>query len=149
MDLKFPATQPDQSLCFENKRRIINEKHSAWMEQRDRALAAEKDGHCVPTLRGTLDDIHKAAMAAVSWARCWMWEAHAGTYASRRPHVPQSDVCPRSSMSSVARFWRRRQNGREKRRPPRLWRLAGMGEGVVVQLECRVSDQCLQGPPVL
>jgi hypothetical protein len=67
MDLKFPATQPDQMLCFENKRRIINEKHSAWMQQRDAALAAENesapDG---PSLRGTLADVHREAMAAIS-----------------------------------------------------------------------------------
>ena len=67
MDLKFPATQPDQTLCFENKRRIINEKHSAWMEQRDRALAAEKDRpDDAPSLRATLDDVHRDAMAAIS-----------------------------------------------------------------------------------
>eukprot|EP01047_Picozoa_sp_COSAG01_P094335 COSAG01_NODE_25270_length_750_cov_1.333333_1_plen_206_part_10 len=60
MDLRFPATQPDQTLCVENKRRIINGKHSAWMEQRGRALAAETDGHSVPTLRGTLDDKAKS-----------------------------------------------------------------------------------------
>lgn len=66
MDLKFPATQPDQTLCFENKRRIIHEKHSAWMEQRDQALAADKDGNSTPTLSETLDDIHAASLAAVS-----------------------------------------------------------------------------------
>ena len=37
MDLKFPATEPDQTLCFENKRRIISDKHAAWMAQRERA----------------------------------------------------------------------------------------------------------------
>jgi hypothetical protein len=67
MDLKFPATQPDQMLCFENKRRIINEKHSAWMQQRDRALAAESDSAPEgPSLRSTLDDVHREAMAAIS-----------------------------------------------------------------------------------
>ena len=67
MDLKFPATQPDQTLCFENKRRIINEKHSAWMEQRGRALAAEKDRpDDAPSLRATLDGVHRDAMAAIS-----------------------------------------------------------------------------------
>ena len=67
MDLKFPATQPDQTLCFENKRRIINEKHSAWMEQRERALAAEKDRRAdAPSLRETLEDVHREAMASIS-----------------------------------------------------------------------------------
>eukprot|EP01045_Picozoa_sp_COSAG04_P006011 COSAG04_NODE_289_length_17842_cov_141.473483_3_plen_371_part_00 len=41
MDLKFPATEPDQTLCFENKRRIISDKHAAWMAQRERAIAQE------------------------------------------------------------------------------------------------------------
>ena len=66
MDLQFPATQPDQTLCFENKRRIINEKHSAWMEQRDRALAAEKGREDVPTLRSTIENLHRDALASVS-----------------------------------------------------------------------------------
>ena len=71
MDLKFPATQPDQMLCYENKRRIINEKHSAWMAQRDRALAGGREEQqaepaAPPTLRGTLDDVHMETMAAMT-----------------------------------------------------------------------------------
>ena len=92
MDLKFPAHNPDQTLCCENKRRIIGDKHAAWMAQRDRALASEEpqpeaalaqlrasqapdrvksieDGKREPEeragLRGTLDDVHRQALQAV------------------------------------------------------------------------------------
>lgn len=40
MDMKWPATQPDQICCVEHKRRVIERKHSQWMAQRSAVIGA-------------------------------------------------------------------------------------------------------------
>ena len=40
--MKWPATMPGQTLCNDNKRRTIAEKHALWMAQRSQAIAEEE-----------------------------------------------------------------------------------------------------------
>ena len=65
MDLKFPATEPDQTLCFENKRRIISDKHAAWMAQRERAIAQEPQPSSASAAAAAPAETEAAAVEAV------------------------------------------------------------------------------------